>query len=308
MKKRCLSLILALILFVACLPAGALAADAEDDFLYLSLGDSIAAGYGLWDAGFDTYDYNHYEMRNNFQNYSSECYTALIANEFGWTRQEALNLGLPGIGSTDLLEIVHGRPSQDLMVYDYPEISEYIQKADLIVLEIGTNNAFGPFQLNVFNNISPKLDKCSSVIRRGTLSYLTTETLGLLFESLRGVYLTLEEIKQLIQILSSSLAPAAELGLTATYKNLPLVIDAILETNPDVDLVLLGYTNPMPLVPSMRNFFQEMNRFAAEVAEEKGIPFVPVPDAQYNLSAHPNAKGHQYISEQLIPVIRSLGY
>lgn len=308
MKKRCLSLILALVVAVFCLPAASMATGDEEDFLYLSLGDSIAAGYGLWDAGFDAYDYNHYEMRNNFQNYSSQCYTALLANEFGWTRQQALNLGLPGIGSADLLEIVYGRPSQDLIVYDYPEISEYIQKATLIVLEIGTNNAFGPFQLNTFNNINPKLDEFSSIFRRGQLSYLTPETLRLFFESLRGVYLTLGEIKQLIQLLSSNLATAAELGLAATYKNLPLVIDAILEMNPDVDLILLGYTNPLPMVPSMKKFFSEMNRFAAEVAEQNDIIFVPVPDVQYSLNAHPTATGHQYISEQLIPVIRSLGY
>ena len=59
MKKRCLSFILALILAVVCLPTAALAAEGEEDFLYLSLGDSIAAGFGLPDAGFEYLDGLH---------------------------------------------------------------------------------------------------------------------------------------------------------------------------------------------------------------------------------------------------------
>ena len=45
-----------------------------------------------------------------------------------------------------------------------------------------------------------------------------------------------------------------------------------------------------------------------ELAKEKDVIYIPTPNTRYNLSAHPTASGHAYISEQMIPVIRALGY
>ena len=308
MKKRCLSFVLALIFSLVCLPVSALAAGDDDDFLYLSLGDSIAAGYGLPDAGFDVLNGLHYEMENNFRNYSSQCYTALLADEFGWTRDQALNLGLPCAGSQTLLEILQTGSSDHLISYSYPEIREYVKQADLISLEIGLNDALVPYQYNLFQNVNPKLYVVTDLIQSGALNLTTPELANLLVDSLRGVQLTWLEFQQLCNLLVSSLTPAAVNGLTATQTNLPQILDTIRELNPDAPILLLGYANPLPLAPTFVRYFDEMNEFAAQLAEEKGAIFLPVTHITYNLSAHPTAGGHAYISQQMIPVIRALGY
>ncbi len=308
MKKRCLSFILALILAVVCLPTAALAAEGEEDFLYLSLGDSIAAGFGLPDAGFEYLDGLHYEMGNNFQNYSSLCYTALIADEFGWSREQALNLGLPGAGSQTLLEVLQTGSSDHLFPYSHPEIREYVKKADLISLEIGLNDALIPYQMTLFQNINSKLDEFLGVIQSGTLSVLNEETAGMVLDSLKGIRLSWLEFQELCRLIIGEISPATQDGLNATRQNLPQIIDTIRELNPDVEILLLGYANPLPLLPNMRNYFKEMNAFAEELAKEKDVIYIPTPNTRYNLSAHPTASGHAYISEQMIPVIRALGY
>lgn len=308
MKKHCLSLMLALILAVFCLPTAVLAAE-EDTILYLSLGDSIAAGYGLPDVGFEYLGTDSsYDMDNNFRNYSSLCYTALVADEFGWSRDQALNLGLPGAGSQTLLEILQTGSSEHLYPYSHPEFQEYIKEADLISLEIGLNDALIPYQSTLFQQISPKLDEFIGVIRSGALSVFNEETARLVLDSLRGIHLSWLEFQQLCRLLIGEISPATQGGLESTQQNLPLIIDTIRALNPDAKILLLGYSNPLPLLSTIRNYFEGMNSFAQELAKEKDVIYIPIPDTKYNLGAHPTPEGHAYISRQIISAIRALGY
>ena len=62
------------------------------------------------------------------------------------------------------------------------------------------------------------------------------------------------------------------------------------------------------IVPGAGCIYGTLRSFAEELAKEKDVIYIPTPNTRYNLSAHPTASGHAYISEQMIPVIRALGY
>lgn len=70
------------------------AGEPEPQLTYVALGDSITSGVGLADMKYNIAQIG-YDLRPNFEGYSSQCYTALVGKALGWTRQHAINLGLP---------------------------------------------------------------------------------------------------------------------------------------------------------------------------------------------------------------------
>ena len=127
----------------AALPADAQTPDepaAEHQFTYVALGDSVTAGVGLsgvqsrnTDAGLD--------LSPNFEGYPSQCYVALVADGLGLDRQHAIDLGLSGLKSGDLLELVQTGKASASGAWDYPQFREYLQQADAITVLIGANDA-----------------------------------------------------------------------------------------------------------------------------------------------------------------------
>ena len=125
MKKRIVSLLLALALLVlpvvsagAAQPAAAdptpvqtqTDAAAESDqhcYSYIALGDSIVAGIGLPDAVYQR-NGRYYDVSGNYQGYSKDCYVARVADSLGLSRAQTANYGMPALMSSDLLELVYG--------------------------------------------------------------------------------------------------------------------------------------------------------------------------------------------------------
>lgn len=123
MKKRIVSLLLALALLVlpvvsagAAQPAAAdptpvqtqTDAAAESDqhcYSYIALGDSIVAGIGLPDAVYQR-NGRYYDVSGNYQGYSKDCYVARVADSLGLSRAQTANYGMPALMSSDLLELV----------------------------------------------------------------------------------------------------------------------------------------------------------------------------------------------------------
>ena len=123
MKKRIVSLLLALALLVlpvvsagAAQPAAAdptpvqtqTDAAAESDqhcYSYIALGDSIVAGIGLPGAVYQR-NGRYYDVSGNYQGYSKDCYVARVADSLGLSRAQTANYGMPALMSSDLLELV----------------------------------------------------------------------------------------------------------------------------------------------------------------------------------------------------------
>ena len=109
----------------------ALPADAQTDgepepqLTYVALGDSIAAGVGL-PGVLCTPTESGLDYSANFEGYPAQSYTALVAQGLGLDRQHAIDLGLPGLMSADLLDMVQNsgmsQPNQATgSTYTYPQ-------------------------------------------------------------------------------------------------------------------------------------------------------------------------------------------
>ena len=72
---------------------------------YVALGDSICAGIGL-----TTVQYAHnlmgVDVSFNFKGYPEACYVGQVGKSLNLDRDHAINLGLPGVMSKDMVELV----------------------------------------------------------------------------------------------------------------------------------------------------------------------------------------------------------
>ena len=108
----------------------------EPQLTYVALGDSIAAGVGL-PGVLCTPTESGLDYSANFEGYPDQSYIALVAQGLGLDRQHAIDLGLPGLMSADLLDMVRdsgtSQPNQATgSTYTYPQFQDYLRKADII--------------------------------------------------------------------------------------------------------------------------------------------------------------------------------
>ncbi|MFR9068349.1 MAG: hypothetical protein ACLVJH_17290 [Faecalibacterium prausnitzii] len=67
----------------------------------------------------------------------------------GLDRQHAINLGLPGLTTGDLADMLHtgAMPQMNQQAgtyYVYPQMLDYLKRADVISVQIGSNDALVP--------------------------------------------------------------------------------------------------------------------------------------------------------------------
>ena len=108
----------------------------EKQPLYVALGDSICAGVGLTSVQY-AHNLMGVDVSYNFKGYPDACYVGQVAQTLGLDRDHAINLGLPGLMSADLVELVKTGKMSEMNTlsgcqYDYPEILEYLKEADII--------------------------------------------------------------------------------------------------------------------------------------------------------------------------------
>ena len=167
MKKRIVSLLLALALLVlpvvsagAAQPAAAdptpvqtqTDAAAESDqhcYSYIALGDSIVAGIGLPDAVYQR-NGRYYDVSGNYQGYSKDCYVARVADSLGLSRAQTANYGMPALMSSDLLELVRTGSCQSASInFSLPDLREELKHAQVITVEIGANDVLVPIMYGI---------------------------------------------------------------------------------------------------------------------------------------------------------------
>ena len=72
---------------------------------YVALGDSICSGVGLTNVPYAPQP-DGCGCLFNFKGYLENCYVGQVAKTLGLDRDHAINLGLPGLMSADLVELV----------------------------------------------------------------------------------------------------------------------------------------------------------------------------------------------------------
>ena len=284
------------------------AGEPELQLTYVALGDSITSGVGLADMKYNIAQIG-YDLRPNFEGYSSQCYTALVGKGLGLDRQHAINLGLPGLMSPDMVDMVQSRAMPKMnqasgSYYVYPEYQEYLRKADIISIQIGSNDALVPCIVGLGEATNWKSEQLAGLMVSGALRDFNFQKLGLFLEALNRMTLTFDESRATNRLLFRGMDEICNQAYTNVTNSLPQIVASIRALNPDAKIVLLGYTNPVPLLPAWNRYFSRLNRFAKDLAAQEGLIYVDIPRTQTAADGHPTVKGHKYIAQQILNAIQ----
>ena len=284
------------------------AGEPEPQLTYVALGDSITSGVGLADMKYNIAQIG-YDLRPNFEGYSSQCYTALVGKGLGLDRQHAINLGLPSLMSPDMVDMVQNSAMPKMnqasgSYYVYPEYQEYLRKADIISIQIGSNDALVPCIVGLGEATNWKSEQLAGLMVSGALRDFNFQKLGLFLEALNRMTLTFDESRATNRLLFRGMDEICDQAYTNVTNSLPQIVASIRALNPDAKIVLLGYTNPVPLLPAWNRYFSKLNRFAKDLAAQEGLIYVGIPRTQTAADGHPTVKGHKYIAQQILNAIQ----
>ena len=285
--------------------------DKDEQLTYVALGDSIVAGVGLADVQYSARSGYSVDMAPNFQGYSSDCYVGKVAAALGLDRNHAINLGLPALTAPDLADMIrYGKMPQMNMAsgceYNYPEFQDYIRKADVISVQIGSNDAFVPCIVALGNATNWKSEKLAATILAGDLrNEGSGSTMSTIYRSIKAMDLTKAEKDATWNLLFSGMSKICDETYPKTTAALISIVQEIRKLNPDAQIILVGYTNPVPLIPCWRSYFNKLNKFEKQIAKTYDLTYVAIPNTETTLDVHPTIKGHQYIANKLVNAIEN---
>ena len=280
--------------------------ETSSQITYVALGDSICAGIGL----VNTSDYIGknlvgLDVADNFHGYPDGCYVGVVANSLGLDRQHAINLGLPALMTSDLVYLLRDGAVPEMnqlsgTQYNYPQMRDYISKADVISIQIGSNDALIPCVVGLGEATNWKSEYLASVVLSGSLRDGAGSAL---MEGLKKMSLTKSETDATWKLLTSGMSKICEDAYPTASENLRTIVEEIRKLNPDAQIILLSYTNPVPLIPCWSKYFNRMNKYARQLAEVYDLTFVSIPWTQTELDGHPTLSGHKYIANKLLKAI-----
>lgn len=274
---------------------------------YVALGDSICAGIGLTNVSY-SHNLMGVDVSSNFKGYPETCYVGQVAESLNLDRDHAINLGLPGAMSKDMVEMVKTGTMAEMNMlsgcqYNYPEFVDYIKSADVISIQLGSNDAFVPTVVAFGEATDWKSEDLASIVLSGNLRGGNTEAESALNESLKKLQLTRDEKNAIWELFFSGMGKICENAYPESTENLRQIVDTVKTLNPDAQILIIGATNPVPLLPSWSNYFNKLNTYEQQLAEVYGATYVAIPWAQTELDGHPTVSGHKYIADKIVNAI-----
>lgn len=354
--KKTLSIVLCVVmLFALTVPAFAASGKNYYDYEnYMCVGDSIAAGCGLARDGKPTnFDQNAEDYTKVYSNdyiylgydfaAAPNAYHSLVANELGANLLQCARSGLRAVelrymldgtyndydkdciwGNTYFDTDGNGFTTADLDALNaYVKYSDKIKQADLISINVGSNDVFS-FALNVVlreltkDTSNPALNAIKEYLEK-------TGNIGAAFGKLIDAYQSMGKIADLTSALTTTMNKAY-MQFTVNYA---AVIEKIYEINPDITIVGVGVYNPFdglrlsadsnldlsgiasPIVTAINTHIKGLklthsNYYYADIV---GTPTYPMNyDDQYfweyfNLKMHPTIEGHKYITGKILDAL-----
>lgn len=283
----------------------------DEQLTYVALGDSIVSGVGLADVQYSARSGYSVDMAPNFHGYSPDCYVGKVAAALGLDRDHAINLGLPALTAPDLADMIrYGKMPQMNMAsgceYNYPEFQDYIRKADVVSVQIGSNDAFVPCIVGLGNATNWKSEKLAATILAGDLrSEGSGSTMSTIYRSIKDMKLTKAETDATWNLFFSGMSKICDETYPKTSAALISIVQEIRKLNPDAQIILIGYTNPVPLIPCWRSYFSKLNKFEKQIAKTYDLTYVAIPNTETTLDVHPTIKGHAYIANKLVNAIEN---
>lgn len=283
---------------------------ADPQRTYVALGDSIVSGVGLPDFKY-TEAAIGIDAAPNFEGYPEQCYVSLVGKGLGLDRQHAINLGLPGLTTGDLADMLHtgAMPQMNQQAgtyYVYPQMLDYLKRADVISVQIGSNDALVPALVALGNATNWKSEQLVATMVSGVLREPSFENLQRLNSDLSRLRLTKEEKQATTQLLLGGGTDAiCEQAYQDAAVHMPQVVAQLRALNPDAQIILLGYTNPVPLLPEWTQLFRRLNALSKSLAaQNENVTYVPIPFAMTATDAHPTVSGHKYIANRILRAIK----
>ena len=282
---------------------------ADPQRTYVALGDSIVSGVGLPDFKY-TEAAIGIDAAPNFEGYPEQCYVSLVGKGLGLDRHHAINLGLPGLTTGDLADMLRtgAMPQMNQQAgtyYVYPQMLDYLKRADVISVQIGSNDALVPALVALGNATNWKSEQLVATLVSGVLRTPSFENLQRLNSGLSRLRLTREERKATTQLLLGGGTDAiCEQAYQDAAVNMPQVVAQLRALNPDAQIILVGYTNPVPLLPEWTQLFRRLNALGKSLAaQNENVTYVPIPYTRTANDGHPTVSGHKYIGRQILKAV-----
>ena len=282
---------------------------ADHKFTYVAIGDSITAGVGLDGLQYKLVQ-NGYDMTGNYKGYDSSCFVGYVADKLGLDRDHAINLGLPAVMTNDLADLIETGAMPAMNQYSgvqytsVPELQEYIPQADLITLQVGANDALIRTIVALGEATNWKSEKLANGMVAGLFRNLTPDNFQMFMDGLKRLTLTPAEFRAVMNLLTSGMGQICSQTYAQTTADLERIVKDIRELNPDCQIMIMGYNNPVPLMPSWSSHFRKLNNFAKNLAAKYDLTYVAIPCTRTANDGHPTVAGHRYIGRQIIKNLR----
>lgn len=278
------------------------------DFLYVAIGDSVTAGVGLSGLQYKLVQ-NGFDMSGNYKGYDGQCFVGYVADQLGLDRDHAINLGLPAVMTRDLADLIETGAMPAINHYSgvqytsVPELKEYIQKADLITLQIGANDALIRTIVALGEATNWKSEKLANSMVTGMFRNLTPDNIDYFMDCLKQLTLTPSEFRAVMYLLTTGMGQICTSTYADTVTQLERVMKDLRELNPEAQIMILSYNNPVPLMPSWSRHFRRLNTAAAKLAAQYDVTYVPIPYTRTANDGHPTVSGHKYIGRQILKAV-----
>ena len=184
-----------------------------------------------------------------------------------------------------------------------PELKEYIQKADLITLQIGANDALIRTIVALGEATNWKSEKLANSMVTGMFRNLTPDNIDYFMDCLKQLTLTPSEFRAVMYLLTTGMGQICTSTYADTVTQLERVMKDLRELNPEAQILVLSYNNPVPLMPSWSRHFRRLNTAAAKLAAQYDVTYVPIPYTRTANDGHPTVSGHKYIGRQILKAV-----
>lgn len=240
-------------------------------------------------------------MSGNYKGYDGQCFVGYVADQLGLDRDHAINLGLPAVMTRDLADLIETGAMPAMNHYSgvqytsVPELKEYIQKAELITLQIGANDALIRTIVALGEATNWKSEKLANSMVTGMFRNLTPDNIDYFMDCLKQLTLTPSEFRAVMHLLTTGMNQICTSTYADTVTQLERVMKDLRELNPEAQIMILSYNNPVPLMPSWSRHFRRLNTAAAKLAAQYDVTYVPIPYTRTANDGHPTVSGHKYI-------------
>jgi len=175
-------------------------------------------------------------------------------------------------------------------------------------VEIGANDVLVPIMYGVAAAMGgPQVFEALLPMLEGDFRQMDASSFAALRENLDSLNITAQQRKALLQLLSSGVADICAQSQATTLANIEALLQELKALNPNAQIVLVGYYNPLPLLPAPANpfvkHFRTLSRSVQKLAQQYDAAFAPATYTVVANDAHPTVCGHKYLARQILKAL-----